>query len=190
MPDQKISEMTEATSLTGVELAGAVGGENVRVPTSLFGSGGDAINAADHSVSIANNGVAQLIPANAATKITFFKTEDWNPNGYWDVTNQRFQPDQEGLYLINITVTLANLDDGARMVLFCNKNGASYSMLGRGVSGGGGNPGGYDGSILIQMNGTTDYLEFQVFHANSVSTNSSTDQRYSTLSAVYVGPTS
>lgn len=188
MPDQKISEMTEATSLTGVELAGAVGGENVRVPTSLFGSGG-GVNLALHSVAIAN-GSQQGIPANTVTKITVLSVEDWNPNDYWDVTNQRFQPDQEGLYLVSGKVTLEELDDGQRMVVFLYKNGAQYAMLGRGTSGGSGQPAGYDGTILVQMNGTTDYLELHGFHANAATTFTDASTRYTTFCATYVGPSS
>jgi hypothetical protein len=180
MVDKKISELTVATALTGVELAGYASTDNVRVPASLF-------NPAQHSVAVSNFGSQTIAPGAPFKKVTILSAVDWNPNGYWDVTNQRFQPQEEGLYLVSAKVTLSNLDDGQRMVIFCYKNGSEYAMFGRGTSGAGGQAAGYDGTLLIPMNGTTDYLELYVFHANAADTDIDSSTRYTTFCAVFVG---
>jgi len=182
MADTKISAMTAASTLTGVELAGIQGGNNVRVPTTLWTT---PVNLAAHSVSISINS-AQTIPDNTVTRVTCLGQEDWDPSNYWNTGTQRFTPQLEGLYMVAVKASL-NLLDGKRMVLFVGKNGTNY-MMGRCVSGGT-ELAGISGTQAIPMNGTTDYMELLVFHNNGSDTDLANFPFYTTFTATYVGPT-
>jgi hypothetical protein len=185
MVDKKISELTAATTLSGVELAGTQSGDNVRVPSSLI-----PVNPALHSVVVSINS-AQSIPRNVVTKLTCLGQEDFDPSNYWNTSTQRFQPTKAGLYLVSAKATLSTLDAGARMVVFVGKNGADDTyMMGRGVPGAGGELGGFGGSIGVVMNGSTDYLTMAVFHLNAASTTMANFASYTSFTATYVGPTS
>lgn len=161
--------------------------------TGLNAGGG--INLAQYSVSV-SNGAGQTVPPNTPTKLTNLSRVDWDPSGFWSVAQQRFQPTIEGLFNIDAKATIESLEDGKRMVTFVYKNDALYALLGRGtarVLDGETNAAGFDGSLLVHMNGTTDYLDLRVYHANSGSGfiygNPVDEPRYTTFSAAYLGPT-
>jgi hypothetical protein len=191
MADQKISADPEATDLTGAYLAGIQGGTNKKFPASLV-TPVTPINLAQFSCSVWNS-TAQSVPANAVTKLTNLSSVDWDPSSMWNTGTQRCTPVRAGLYDISAKATIEQLDDGARMVVFLFKNGVNYAMLGRGTSGASGQPSGFGGTLLVPMNGTTDYLEMSVFHANGADTNilglAADFPRYTTFSVSYMGPT-
>ncbi len=187
MVDTKISAMTAAVSLAGVELAGVQGGNNVRVPASLWPTPVTPINLAQHSVSISINS-AQTIPDNTVTPVTCLGQEDWDPSNYWNTGTQRFTPQREGLYMVAVKAALSLLD-GKKMVLFVGKNGANDTyMMGRCVSGGA-DIAGISGTQAIPMNGSTDYLTLSVYQNNGSGTDLSNFPFYTTFSATYMGPT-
>lgn len=139
-----------------------------------IGGGGGSIK-----YFMARNGSStQVLPKTTWTKLTTaLGEEDFDPNGWYDASNARFQPDESGIYLVGAFSTLV-LDDGAKYVVGCYKNGALYGLFGRGTSGKASEFGGFGGSLLVQMNGTTDYIEVYVYHSNSADTNSDTHTRY------------
>ena len=169
MADEKISQLTEATNLTGVELAGIQAGGNVRVPATLFPSG-SGTNNAQYSSAVSCNAM-QLAGPSAFIKVTNMTQVEWDPSNFWNETENKFQPTVAGLYLVGGIATIESLTDGRRMVVAIFKNDASYRLLGRGISGGGGANMGFGGSTAISLNGTTDYLDLRVYHANDADTN-------------------
>jgi hypothetical protein len=95
----------------------------------------------------------QTISANTWTKVQL-NNEDWDTDNCWDSsTNYRFTPTTAGKYQVNMTVITGGTFYG---VVY--KNGSENSRLYyQGSSG-------QDecGACMIDMNGTTDYIEFYI----------------------------
>lgn len=125
------------------------------------------ISTLDHSGNcFSARAAATTLTAGAFTKI-IFSTEDFDPLSEYDATtNYRYTPLTAGKYQVNafvgITYTNANkitaialYKNGSRLKQFGHVTGnATYTSRGL--------------SALIDMNGTTDYLEIYVYHNDSV----------------------
>jgi hypothetical protein len=92
----------------------------------------------------------QTITANTWTKIQF-ATELFDTDSCYDnATNYRFTPTKAGIYQVNLTVTTngtgygAVYKNGDNYVKLCLQTGGQYAS----------------GSLLVSMNGSSDYLEF------------------------------
>ena len=105
----------------------------------------------------------QAIATTAATKIEF-DTEDFDTNSDYDaVTNFRFTPTAAGKYSVHSRLRFSNLDATDNADIFVYKNGVEYggkrsfevAVTNRGV----------EITELVDMNGTTDYIE--IFVASS-----------------------
>jgi len=95
----------------------------------------------------------QTISANTWTKVQL-DNEDWDTDNCWDSsTNYRFTPTTAGKYQVNMTVITGGTFYG---VVY--KNGSENSRLYYQSSSG------QDecGACMIDMNGTTDYIEFYI----------------------------
>jgi hypothetical protein len=110
----------------------------------------------------AKRGSNQAITTATATKCQF-DTETFDPKGDYDnATNYRYTPSVAGVYLVSITPTLTDVGDGKFAYGQIRKNGSTI------MTGYKGNGMAIDttvgGAFLVEMNGTTDYLEAFVYH--------------------------
>jgi hypothetical protein len=97
----------------------------------------------------------QSVSASARTKITF-NTEQFDTNSCYDnSTNYRFTPTVAGYYQVNVFISWSGVGTTQGNV-YLYKNGTTYANT---LTPGSGY--GYFNSVsaLVQMNGTTDYLE-------------------------------
>ena len=95
--------------------------------------------------------------ANTWTKVQM-NSEDWDTAGCYDpTTNYRFTPNVAGYYLISISVKNQNASTSYRIDAAIYKNGLAYVFFaGPSNSTSYGNS---NGSDLVYLNGTTDYVE-------------------------------
>lgn len=119
-----------------------------------------AINPLDSAFSAINN-VEQTVTGNVWSKVQL-PIEQFDTNGFFEnVTNYRFQPTIPGIYQINaqikfgstifLTTTIGVIAkngqlDGRYDLRIDNTNGLGTSQI-------------LNGSRLVYMNGTTDYIE-------------------------------
>jgi hypothetical protein len=102
-----------------------------------------------------NNG-NQSISASTFTKITF-DTELFDTNNNY--ASSTFTPTVSGYYQINGGISTANTVAQTRVILMLYKNGSAiYTYQDLSIS-----SFRYSGSVLVQMNGTTDYLEIYAY---------------------------
>jgi hypothetical protein len=98
--------------------------------------------------------------ANVPEKIAF-ASEDFDPNGAFDTTNNRFQPTRAGYYQINLQALFQQTTPvgGFTLYLDLRKNGAVHRYAQELIN--------YTASFTqtmrisdtVYMNGTTDYIE-------------------------------
>lgn len=111
-------------------------------------------------INVTRNNVDQTIADAVSTKIQF-TTEVSDTDGVYDnATNYRYQPNVSGKYLVHSetmwTTTLGSGILGAGLF----KNGVEYAFP---LDSSGGTSPGEHMTIIVDMNGSTDYLEFYVF---------------------------
>jgi hypothetical protein len=99
------------------------------------------------------------------SSVTFTKVqlnaEDFDTDNCFDpTTNYRFTPNKAGKYQMNTTLKVTG-GSSVRNIIAIYKNGSNYLRLNDETTGGS-NPTA-SASVLIDMNGTTDYLELYVF---------------------------
>jgi len=123
----------------------------------------DRMTAAGPAFSAYQNS-AQSVSSGTTVKVQF-QAEDFDTANCFDsTTNYRFTPNVAGYYQVN---ALVQQNTGSvEHALFAYKNGSNYKCInvilvptGRGIT----------GSILVPMNGTTDYLELYFFSSNTAS---------------------
>jgi hypothetical protein len=135
---------------------------------STFAGTGPAFSAYNNSTQSISNG--------AFTKVTL-SSEDFDTNNNFDSsTNYRFTPTIAGYYQVNCTV-FAEATTISRIIANPYKNGSSLTRLvDIGVTGS--NSAGVTGSIIVYMNGSTDYLELYVYvtGTGSIILNGATDR--------------
>ena len=149
-----------------------------------------------------NSGASQTLTLNAWNRLKgssesgVFDVQTTDERGWWDATIARFQPTLAGKYLFSFS-TVANFSTlGVGSVIAAtaiHKNGAA---LGRGTrsefynsTASAGTAGGSYSSLIVQMNGSTDYLEPWIYvgaASGSVVTIASVATAHS-LTAIYLG---
>lgn len=112
----------------------------------------------------------QSISSGVFTKVTF-NSVDFDTTSNWDATNYRYTPNIPGYYQLNASIR--HRADGNLSNAFSAfyKNGTEYNRL-SGIqitSATIGQIYGSSGSMVVYLNGTTDYIE--VYGLNSTSTN-------------------
>lgn len=115
-------------------------------------------------VIVRNDGTATLsIAASTFTKLTPINSEEYDPNGWWDNSAQRFQPTRAGRYLVfaGSQLTMSATASPQSFLLVARKNGADFAHLARGwvTSSGSSANVGVSGSCVTDLNGSTDYIE-------------------------------
>ncbi len=168
MADAKLTALTALTTLTGDDLLYAVddaGGTPAsrKVTAAVVRSYIDSIGA----VIVRNNGVGTTTLTTATfTKLTCINSEEYDANGWWDNSNQRFQPTRAGIYLAiggtQITFSSYTADTPVSAIMLIRKNGTDFAHLARGWlydDAAGTLNLGVSGACLVYLNGSTDYIE-------------------------------
>lgn len=99
----------------------------------------------------------QTISGTTSTKVTF-GSEDFDTNS--NFASNRFTPTVAGYYQINTNINFTNTASYAYVMLF--KNGAVYKTLAYSATSGSFYTT-IGGAVVVQMNGSTDYLEVYVY---------------------------
>jgi hypothetical protein len=126
----------------------------VLTTASTFGGTGPAFSATTSSTLSISHATNTKIP---------FNTEEWDTNSNYDpVTNYRFTPTIAGYYQVNIKIQLDNTGSGGETYTALYKNGSIYKRVGMipNIASTGRSP---VGSIVVYLNGSTDYIEAYVF---------------------------
>lgn len=107
----------------------------------------------------------QTIPTTTVTKIAL-ANEVYDTNSNFDsTTNYRFQPTVAGYYQINLTVMMnAAAGTGGVVIGYIYKNGSTYAQVTEWLNTNA-TPLSGSGSILMYLNGSSDYVEFYVFQS-------------------------
>ena len=111
----------------------------------------------------------QLIPSATDTVIEF--VDHYDPQGWWDSGTYQFLPTIAGYYRVSLGVWFANpLDNTNQLNAQIRSNGSAQVMIVQqptttisGVS--------LFGTKIIYFNGSSDYIDFTVFQANSLNNN-------------------
>jgi hypothetical protein len=150
-------------------------------------NGGTGV-AAIPSFSVHRNGSVQSINDITETKIQF-TTERWDTGGYFDsATNYRYTPLVAGTYLFKLAATVAAVDDGTTTYVVLYKNGSLYEYGGTDTVGFAGVDATPTGTWLVQMNGSTDYVEFYVWHNHGSARDLAGASTDSHASGCWIGP--
>ena len=128
--------------------------------TSTFG--GQVVTPAP--VFRAGLSASQAITTSSYTKLMLNNVDFDETSAYDNTTNYRFQPTVAGYYLAICGVLMQQLNDGDVMYASLAKNGTEDTRGTRVVQGTNGNDHLSRASNIIYLNGTTDYLEFYVWH--------------------------
>lgn len=104
----------------------------------------------------------QSIPPSTYTRIDW-QAKFYDIGGYFDLTNDRFQPLIPGKYLILASIRLTSLHQGGYLYLFLYKNGTSHIYITLHQTAYLTSPMA-SGDAIVDMNGTTDYIDFYVWH--------------------------
>lgn len=101
----------------------------------------------------------QTLTSSTSTKVQF-SNETFDTTGNYDpVTNYRWTPNVAGNYLINYNIAVATNAGAATYTQSIYKNGVSYSFSTQQDTFTSGLTYSFQFSIIVPMNGTTDYLE-------------------------------
>jgi len=146
--------------------------------TINIGVSGDTVNIPS-GVTIANAGTAtgfgantpaffvsgsgtQSIPNTTVTKIQFNSESLDTDNAFDSSTNYRFTPQVAGFYVIGMNVRLNSSADFDQNFIQINKNSSIIFQSYYGNT----YYNGHAGQLIIQLNGSSDYIEFYI-HQNS-----------------------
>lgn len=112
------------------------------------------------------NGTNQTIVKDTNTLVQW-TTEDFDDDSWFSTAGGEywFKPQVEGKYMLACNVWMGVLADGVGMNLQLWKNGAMYKSLGN-VKVGGSAISGCGSSVVVAANGSTDYFQIYVFHAD------------------------
>ena len=138
--------------------------------TSVVGPTGPTGPAAAGYICQAKLTTDQTIANGADTKVQF--TDDYDPNNWWTTSNT-FNPTINGYYFISASVWWAACASGSQFTdqtnLQIRKNGTSIGIVQAPLISSVGNS--ETITKIVQMNGTSDYLDVTVYTANPVSQN-------------------
>ena len=160
------------TSVSGTVTLGA-SGETINIPSgATFSATAGTMSGQNYPAFEATLSASQSIPNTTATKVQF-NTENYDTNGYYDnSTNYRFTPLVAGKYFVYSYVRFLSIVDGNQGIVYLYKNGSSISFTSNGSSGGT-NAVNFSTIItqIIDLNGSTDYIEAFVYQDSGSSKN-------------------
>ena len=159
----------------------SIEGATVRTGTVAVANGGTGVTALPKFLAYMSGN--QSIATSTMVKVAF-DTETFDTNSSYDnATNYRFTPTVAGKYLVGGHVYWANTAGAAGVSVFVRKNGADYARLDQ--KAGSATISIMGGSTLVDLNGSTDYLEFFVYQDSggslSISASSSITQFWASM---------
>lgn len=132
------------------------------------------------------NTSAQSVNSGSTTKIEF-NGETFDTDSAFDsTTNYRFTPQRAGYYHVNFGVALDALTDGTRVFAQCLKN-STPAFEGTQLAGAASNLG-VTASDIVNLNGSTDFIEVHVNHNSGAAENVLNGTRLTFFSAHWIGP--
>jgi len=118
--------------------------------------------------SVHKNGTNQTVTASTFTKITW-DTEVFDTNNNFDsTTNERFTPTVPGKYIVTLNVECEAVPNQGTCISDIYKNGGSMSLTRTQNGTGATNDMETVATAVLDMNGTTDYLEGYAFTSGTV----------------------
>jgi len=90
--------------------------------------------------------------------VVLFDSEDFDDDGVYDTSTGKFQPNEAGKYLIHTQVTFAN--SGGNEYCLITKNGTGIKWGQNYPTGTAGNKK-QDTSVIVSLNGSTDYVQVE-----------------------------
>ena len=132
---------------------------------AIFLKGAGAVAASNGPAFRVTGSGSQSITASTATKIQFTTETFDTDNCYDNATNYRFTPTKSGYYQMTLIVRSTYGGGSAYYEIYIYKNGANDAILVSNPAQASGNVNG--GSILVSMNGSSDYLEAYAYSAGT-----------------------
>jgi hypothetical protein len=130
-------------------------------------------------------GSTQSITGNVNTKVTI-NTEIFDTNNNFDsTTNYRFTPTVAGYYQVNFTVMYANTTSTNFIFAFIRKNGTECGRGSLAYAASTSYPNSA-GSLLVYLNGSTDYIELYAYVNTTGNLEGYTPSVYTSFSASMV----
>lgn len=167
------------TNATGLPLSTGVTGT---LPVANGGTGVVAIPSFQ-----GYNSAAQTISSGAFTKLQI-NTEQWDTGSYYDnATNYRYTPLIAGTYMVSASLSMDSIASGVVVIVSIYKNGTEYKR-GRVVEGNATNTAGVNVTCLVQLNGSSDYIEFYGYHESGSNKDSRSGSLETFASAIWAGP--
>jgi hypothetical protein len=112
----------------------------------------------------------QTLSSGAYSKIAAaLATEVSDVNGWWDHTNKKFQPTRAGKYIVSTSCGLTLMNAGKFILLTLYKNGSEAFRLNRLDTGYADSALSATGTAIIDMNGSSDYVEVYMYNGDTVS---------------------
>lgn len=128
----------------------------------------------------------QTVTAGANTKLGF-NTLDYDSGGYFDTTNNRFLPKVAGKYWVTCSASFTTISTTGGYSALVYKNGSlfayAYQALATGAAG---QQYAQAKSIMVPLNGSTDYVECWGATPGTVVTGGSNN--FTNFQAFYLGP--
>jgi hypothetical protein len=122
--------------------------------------------------SVNNNGVAETVTAGTWTKLTF-STKSYDTNSNYSTSTNKFTPTVAGKYLITVSIRCNDSTNGCIAGIW--KNGSEYE---EGIYNSNNSTQTSEVNALIDMNGTTDYLEAYAADNGGTNINGGTNVTY------------
>jgi len=108
----------------------------------------------------------QPCPNDGSTRVIQISVENFDTNSCFNTSNYRFTPNVAGYYQINLSANIddATVGDFGDILFAIRKNGTIFHNTGVIRIAAGSAEFAMSGSVLIQMNGTSDYIEAVAIH--------------------------
>lgn len=116
-----------------------------------------------NNLQVDRAGIAQTIADITRTKLELDNIVFGNANEYDAVTNYRHTPKLPGIWRYRLTLSIEGMAGGSALIASMAKNGTDFAIREQQGSGGT-KPISVSFTKLLQMNGTTDYVECFVEH--------------------------
>lgn len=195
--DTQLKALNPSTTLGDIEYRSATANTNTRLAIGTTGqvltvSGGvpawaTASAPTNPAFRAYRNTSQQSFNQNTHTKIQF-NAESYDTASCFDsTTNYRFTPNVAGYYQINMGISFSGVNASTTKELTIYKNGSAHSLIFS--SNGSGTPGAtctFNGSDLIYLNGTTDYVEGYVYDSDASARNVVNGESKSYFSGVWI----
>jgi len=109
------------------------------------------------------SGSDQTLPHDTSTKIQY-NTTTLDTDSDWDATNYRFTPSVSGYYFVYAKWRLGTSNNSSQVKCLIKKNGSDLALS----SSTNDTENTAQASSIVQMNGSTDYIEVYAYHTTGL----------------------